>query len=772
VKGSSEQNESHEKAGIKLTCDERRSELSVWFCDKQQDRKVNAMKRSVIVVLGLLVALGSEGISNTIDGTVVKIDSDTVVLDRKQSLNGTNIEDLNFQLYGGLYSQLLHGECFEEHVDATDLLGVTGSQRVNVCVVMDKEGKPVLRWALDRRVYDPGTGLAYDREKPEARQNGRKTVLPLKSGSLTFVNGALWPDEMPRDLGSRLIALSTGDEQVNRHWRKVQSGSATGVLKLVRQGVFTGHQAQEIRFVSGSGEFGIDNAGLFREGINLTGDKPYEGVLRLKSDTAQTVFLSLRSHTGALLAEKPLHVAARPGEYQRVTFTLTPNTSDTKGRFALTLKQPGTITADYAFMQAGEWGRFKGLAVRKDLADAMISMNVQTIRNNGSMNDACPEPLAYRWKKMIGPRDQRIPYQGNFNAYASHGFTWFDMMDFGEASGMLPMNGISSGETEQDIADFVDYCLGGQETEWGARRIADGHPKPYFLKAIQIGNEQRNATYFAQARALAAVIWNKNPDIDVVISCNIRLESAELNQNIADMARWCRSIGQEHKLVLDSHYLGAPIESTDTTLRNHCGLELHEQLAESIPGFSLRLWPMEENGGAYAWRRGLCHAHNLNTFNRMPLVVERTGTANTFQPWDLHATWNQGRIFYTPSQIFFQPSYYVDRMFGDEWLPLVVQAECISETLDVLAKKSRDGKILTMYLVNIAGTPTEATFVLSGFSPQSVIVTRLHADELNAGNTPGNPTNVAPQAVQWEWREQTPRMKLPARSFTTIRLSR
>jgi len=96
---------------------------------------------------------------------------------------------------------------------------------------------------------------------------------------------------------------------------------------------------------------------------------------------------------------------------------------------------------------------------------------------------------------------------------------------------------------------------------------------------------------------------------------------------------------------------------------------------------------MEENGGKSDWSRGLAHAHNLNTLNRLPLCVERCGTANVFQAWDMQLVWDQGCIHFTPERIFFQPSYYVERMFADEWMPLVVQAECTAETLDVLAKK-------------------------------------------------------------------------------------
>lgn len=63
-------------------------------------------------------------------------------------------------------------------------------------------------------------------------------------------------------------------------------------------------------------------------------------------------------------------------EYQRISFELTPNRTDEQGRFAVTLKEPGTIILGYAFLQAGEWGRYKGLPLRKDLASVQTSLTI------------------------------------------------------------------------------------------------------------------------------------------------------------------------------------------------------------------------------------------------------------------------------------------------------------------------------------------------------------------------------------------------------------
>ena len=71
---------------------------------------------------------------------------------------------------------------------------------------------------------------------------------------------------------------------------------------------------------------------------------------------------------------------------------------------------PGSVVLGYASLQPGDWGRFKGLPVRRDVAEALVAQGITVLRYGGSMVNH-PE---YRWKKMIGPRDSRQPYRGTW----------------------------------------------------------------------------------------------------------------------------------------------------------------------------------------------------------------------------------------------------------------------------------------------------------------------------------------------------------------------
>ena len=304
-----------------------------------------------------------------------------------------------------------------------------------------------------------------------------------------------------------------GDDNVSGMWRPLQTGMALGRYAFEKNGPFVGSQSQRITFVRGKGEVGIENKGLNRWGMSFQQGKPYEGRLWCKAEKPTAVFVALESCDGSrTYAETRLTVT--PGEWQCLQFELTPTQTDKSGRLAVKLKEPGSVVLGYAFLQSGQWGRFKGLPVRKDVGDGLVAQGLTVLRQGGCMINA-PE---YRWKKMIGPRDRRPPYTGSWYPHSSNGWGIFDFLNFCEAAGMLGIFDLNMGETPQDMADFVEYLNEPQESHWGKKRAADGHPRPYRLKYVELGNEEHiDENYWRLFKPMAEAMWAKDPNIILVV---------------------------------------------------------------------------------------------------------------------------------------------------------------------------------------------------------------------------------------------------------------
>ena len=696
----------------------------------------------------------------------IRVDAGKVIHEIDPRIIGCNIEDLNYQCYGGVYSQLLHGESFEEHIDPGDILGLTGKDRLSMFVMENEQGGIELR-AFSGRGWSPQLA---------------KQILGINKRGVREVT----PEDLPEAQRNALLEAATGGLQVSRQWRLVLSGTAKAAFNFERKDTHNGKQSQRITFASGSGEVGIDNAGLNRWGIHLVKGKTYDGLLRIKAGKACTVFVSLRNSGGKVLAEKAVKLDAKRNEYQRIEFTLKPKANDTAGRFAVTLKQPASIVVGYAFLQPGEWGRFKGLPLRKQLVQAVIDQGVKVMRFNGSMVNKCPDGHLYKWKQMIGPRDERQPYAGWFNPYASHGFAIFEFLDMCEAAGFLAVPGLRIDETAGDMADLVDYALSPIATKWGKRRADNGHPRPYKFTHFQIGNEEKlDDHYVERFITIGKAIWAKDPSIALVVSQNLSQRASDwvigANGEVGDQLNRALKIvrfGEENggKIWWDCHFRARQLRDPDNpNNRMACMRNLRESVKKLIPNYEdFKLAPLEENGTDHNMQRALIHARNLNALMRMG-DLPAAAVANTFQADGQHITWNQGRTFFNASKVWFQPPYYVDQMIYHNWAVKLVTTDFASPkaALDAVARISEDGKTLVLQVANIEPNPVKTKISINSFEPRNRQANVIQiSGELLGDNTADNPRHIAPTESDWKHNlsGRSAQFTFPPQSFTIIRL--
>lgn len=130
--------------------------------------------------------------------------------------------------------------------------------------------------------------------------------------------------------------------------------------------------------------------------------------------------------------------------------------------------------------------QFCGLPLRNDIGQAMVDQGLRFLRYGGTMVNA-PE---YRFKRMIGDRAERPPYKGHWYTYSTNGFGIEDFLHFCEKAGFMPAYAVNVEESAQDMADMIEYLNGSVDTKWGKKRAENGHPEPYGLKYLEIGNEE------------------------------------------------------------------------------------------------------------------------------------------------------------------------------------------------------------------------------------------------------------------------------------------
>jgi alpha-L-arabinofuranosidase len=339
-------------------------------------------------------------------------------------------------------------------------------------------------------------------------------------------------------------------------------------------------------------------------------------------------------------------------------------------------------------------------------------------------------------------------------------------------------------ESPQDMADFVNYVNGQANSEWGKKRVADGHPAAYHLKQLELGNEERvDEKYWERLRAIAEAVWAVDPEMILVVGDFV------YGKPITDPDRFQGSASGITSLAAYRKILELPKRhGREVWFDIHIGTEHPNALTELavVPTFVEALSKVsngarhkivifELNAGNHVQRRALANAVAIGTLQRLSDSVPVVCSANGLQPDGQNDNgWDQGLLFLNPSQVWLQPPGHATGMISLSYQPVGVQVQVEgAEKLTVTAARSGDGKTLVLRVVNAGGAPVTADLSLTGF-----VLTKLTASveelagPMNAENTAAEPRRIIPRMSEWkhELRKNVGRYTFPAGSFTVLRL--
>ncbi len=797
---------------------------------------------------------------------VIEVDPSTTLGSQSRYLTGACIEDVNHEIYGGIYSQMVFGESFQEPagfpgaIEGFRVLGgdwqvrdgeLRFSGELGCKLVSDvpafEEGEVGVEVFADRNGANLGLIVCGGNAargadnfdgfeislRPERQdvflgrhqQDFRPVTeapckIPLgewvslvakvkRSTIEVLVNGEsvmtreLGKDALPsgtfgirqwqREARYRNLWVKTGDSEktaipfkgpqedqsVSGMWKPVQTGSAKGTFSLIMEQPFVGRQSQQITFAGGDGAVGVANEGLNQWGMHFSDKGPYEGVIYAKAERRSKLHLALESADGSSTVAET-DVTVEPGRWRKIEFKLSPGKTVLKGRLTVSLKSPGSVKLGYVSLQPGEWGRFRGLPVRRDVAQGLIDQGVTFLRYGGSMvNNA-----EYRWLKMIGPREFRPPYAGHWYPYSTNGWGIVDFMIFCEAAGFEYIPTFNMDERPEDMAAFIEYCKGSLKSEWGQKRAADGHGEPFALRYIQLGNEERiDGEYARKFRGLAEAIWQHDPKITIVCGdflygevirdpFQFRGNPSGITTLAAHKEILALAKKYDREVWFDVH-VGTEGPRPDSTAQGT--LSFVDALEKIADGAKHRVVVYELNSNNHEIRRATANAMAINLFARdggIPFI----SSANSLQPDGQNDNgWNQGLLFLNQSQVWLQPPGYVTQMYAKHYQPVTIKCELqgAEDRLDVLATKSEDGASVVLRVVNPTDQVVSADIHVKDFVPKESAGTIVElAGTANARNTEARPRAVVPVEKEWEHELKSAKAQreFPPFSVTVISL--
>jgi len=464
----------------------------------------------------------------------------------------------------------------------------------------------------------------------------------------------------------------------------------------------------------------------------------------------------LIGQTGITLAKSMLKT--RAGEWQQFTAELTATDSDEKARLAIVPLRDARVALDMISLFPQETFKNRKNGLRKDLAETIAALHPKFVRfPGGCMSHGQGLENIYHWQHTVGPLESRKPDFNIWHYHQTRGLGFFEYFQFCEDIGAEPLPVLAAGVPCQNSANNAEG-VGGQQggipmeempayidelcnlidwanadpaaNEWAKMRADAGHPAPFNLKYIGIGNEDIISTVFEERyEMICRALRERHPEIKVCGTVGpFHSPSADYEEG------WeFTRLNPELQYMVDEHYY----ESTGWFMNHR---DYYDQYDRQSAKVYLGEWAASTKVKLPNVETALAEALYLTDIERNGDIVEMTSYAPMLCK-DGHSNWNPDMIYFSNTDIRTTPAYEIQRLFsvysGDRYVAsqLTVDSIVTRQPLDatqpvptceslqhrVGASIVADSKSGQRYLKLVNALPVELQVTIDGLQlPQQV----------------------------------------------------
>lgn len=548
---------------------------------------------------------------------------------------------------------------------------------------------------------------------------------------------------------------------------------------------------------------GLQNEGYF--GIGIDKDEEYRFTVWAKTvsgDANVEVSLvdesTMEEHQEFATAE--LKVSGN--EWKKYELILKSPKTVQKANLRLLLKGKNGVALEHVSLFPKHTFKDRENGMRRDLAQALYDLHPGVFRfPGGCIVEGSSLDQRYQWKNTIGPVENR-PLNGNrwlstFNYrlfpdyYQSYGLGFYEYFLLSEDIGAEPLPVLNVGMAcqfqnqndpsahvamkdlqpyIQDCLDLIEFANGDVNTTWGKKRAEMGHPAPFNLKFLAVGNEQWDDLYYERLRPFVKAIKAKYPNIKLIGTSGPDSEGEMFEKGWKAMKELKADLVDEH-FYRDEHWF----------LSHGLRYEGYDRKGPKVFAGEYAC-----HGKGKKWNHfetSLYEAAFMTDLERNADVVDMA----TYAPLFAHVDgwqWRPDMIWYDNTRMFKSVSYYVQQMYacnkGTNVLPLTMNGKSVAgqEGQDGLFASAVVDKKKGEIIVKVANTSDKAqdvTLNLNGLKgSRSATATTLQSDNMDAENTLDNPNLILPveTTATCESKKNMTVLndKLPAKSFRMYKI--
>ena len=380
-------------------------------------------------------------------------------------------------------------------------------------------------------------------------------------------------------------------------------------------------------------------------------------------------------------AVSPLDPPAPP-EWVKYESVFVPAETVTNAQLVVLLDAAGTVDLDLVslFPQATFNNRKNGL--RKDLMQMLKEMKPATLRfPGGCVVEGGDMETLYHWKRTVGPIERRGLNWNRWGYWQSHGLGFFEYFQLAEDIGAEPLPILAAGLTcqfgkpweyvpldsldyfIQNALDLIEFANGSPDTPWGRVRADMGHPAPFNLKYVGVGNENWDNVFLDRYEVIAKAVKAKHPEITIISSAGAAPDGA-----LFELA-WKRLPEMKAQLV-DEHFYKPPEWFYSQANR-------YDTYDRNGPKVYVGEYACHTRDRKNSLEAALAEAAAMTGFERNSDVVQMAAYAPLFNKIG-SSQWDVDLIWIDNAHAFATPSYYVQKLFmcnlPDVLLPVEVSA--------------------------------------------------------------------------------------------------
>ena len=535
---------------------------------------------------------------------------------------------------------------------------------------------------------------------------------------------------------------------------------------------------------------GLENRGFF--GMGLKKDMKYDFTvyarLHLLNGKQTKIRVELVNSNNNVIAKQSITITNN--KWQKYTTTLTSPQTDAKGLMRVYLESGESVDLDHiSLFPQDNWN-----GLRADLVQDLSDLHPGVFRfPGGCIVEGTDLETRYEWKNSVGAPENRplnenrwnytFPHRLYPNYYQTYGLGFYEYFLLSEKIGADPLPILSVGLSCQyqnsdndknahvavdqlqsyidDALDLIEFANGPVTSKWGKLRADMGHPAPFNLKQIGIGNEQWGPLYPERLQKFMEQIHAKYPKIKICGSSGPSADGKDFDYGWEQM----RKLGVD---MVDEHYYKSP-----DWFRSNAGR--YDNYDRKGPKVFAGEYAAHAKHDPNSWEAALSEAAFMTGLERNADVVYQA----TYAPLFAHVEgwqWRPDLIWFDNLTSVRSANYYVQQLYGlnkgTNVLKLTENGKAVAGENGLYSTACFD-KRTKSYIVKIANTSNEEKEITVTFNGLKKLkagkVTVLHADDIQAENKIDHKNAVVPVTSDVQANGNVLNVKMKANSFAVYR---